>query len=110
MTTGTTKHITLAHAQHAPLTPGDISSLLHAHGSMTLEFYAPRGNDPQTPHTKDEIYIIATGHARFVHDAARVECGQGDALFVPAGVAHHFENMSDDFGSWVIFYGADGGE
>jgi hypothetical protein len=23
---------------------------------------------------------------------------------------HHFENFSDDFATWVIFYGPDGGE
>jgi mannose-6-phosphate isomerase-like protein (cupin superfamily) len=110
MATGTTKHVTLTQAQKAPLTPGDISALLHAHGRMTLEYYAPRGHDPQTPHTKDEIYIIATGRAGFIHDAIRVECTPGDALFVPAGVVHRFEDMSDDFGSWVIFYGPEGGE
>jgi len=31
-------------------------------------------------------------------------------LFVPAGVEHRFENFSDDFATWVIFYGPEGGE
>jgi hypothetical protein len=26
-------------------------------------------------------------------------------LFVPAGMIHHFEKFSDDFATWVIFYG-----
>ena len=25
------------------------------HGSMEVEIYAPRGTDPQTPHTRDEL-------------------------------------------------------
>ena len=31
------------------------------HGTMTLGFYAPVGNDPQSPHERDEIYIIHAG-------------------------------------------------
>lgn len=31
-------------------------------------------------------------------------------LFVPAGTEHHFENFSDDFATWVMFYGKLGGE
>jgi hypothetical protein len=34
----------------------------------------------------------------------------GDVLFVPAGVPHRFEDFTDDFGTWVIFYGPEGGE
>ena len=31
-------------------------------------------------------------------------------MFVPAGVEHRFENFTEDFKTWVIFYGGDGGE
>ncbi|MDQ3378133.1 MAG: cupin domain-containing protein, partial [Actinomycetota bacterium] len=34
----------------------------------------------------------------------------GDALFVPAGVEHRFENFTDDLVAWVVFYGPEGGE
>jgi mannose-6-phosphate isomerase-like protein (cupin superfamily) len=34
----------------------------------------------------------------------RFSCAVGDALFVPAQVEHRFENMSDDFATWVIFF------
>jgi len=104
------KYVARAQAQAAPLTPGDLSATLHANGSMTLEYYAPRGRDPQKPHSKDEIYIIARGHAGFVYDSQRVECNVGDALFVPAHVVHRFEDMSEDFETWVVFYGPEGGE
>ena len=33
-----------------------------------------------------------------------------DVLFVPAGIVHRFEQFTDDFKVWVIFYGPDGGE
>ena len=38
------------------------------------------------------------------------ECKAGDVLFVPAGMEHRFENFSDDFATWVVFYGKEGGE
>jgi mannose-6-phosphate isomerase-like protein (cupin superfamily) len=34
----------------------------------------------------------------------------GEVLFVPAGVVHRFEDFSDDFATWVFFYGPEGGE
>jgi mannose-6-phosphate isomerase-like protein (cupin superfamily) len=104
------QHVQLAEAQAAPVTPGDLSSLLIEHGSMTLEYYAPRELDTQNPHKKDEVYIISRGHGWFRHNGGRVACARGDALFVPAGVEHHFEDFSDDFETWVIFYGPQGGE
>jgi mannose-6-phosphate isomerase-like protein (cupin superfamily) len=104
------RHVSLAGAQAAPLTPGDISSTLVKHGSMTLEYYVPQGADTQTPHIKDEIYIVSRGHGWFRHEAGRIACAQGDALFVPAGIEHRFEDFSDDFETWVIFYGSEGGE
>jgi hypothetical protein len=29
---------------------------LFRHGSLSVELYAPRGIDPQSPHTRDEVY------------------------------------------------------
>ncbi len=34
----------------------------------------------------------------------------GDVLFVPAKVAHRFEDFSNGFATWVMFYGPSGGE
>jgi hypothetical protein len=31
-------------------------------------------------------------------------------LFVPAGIEHRFYDFSDDFCTWVMFYGPEGGE
>ena len=102
--------ITLAQATAAPLAPGARSSLLLRHGSMKLRYYAPRGHDPQTPHVQDELYMVASGHGSFVNGARRHRFGPGDVLFAPAGAEHRFEDFSDDFGTWVVFYGPKGGE
>jgi mannose-6-phosphate isomerase-like protein (cupin superfamily) len=39
-----------------------------AHGSMSVELYAPVGHDPQTPHEQDELYFIHTGTGRLMID------------------------------------------
>lgn len=80
------------------------------HGSLVVELYAPRGVDPQQPHTRDELYVVAQGSGEFVNGDVRESFGPGDVLFVPAGVVHRFENFTDDFAVWVMFYGPEGGE
>jgi mannose-6-phosphate isomerase-like protein (cupin superfamily) len=81
-----------------------------AHGSMSLGLYVPVGRDPQTPHTQDEVYIVRTGRAEFMLAGKLHPCAAGDALFVAAGVAHRFQNLSEDFSAWVVFWGPNGGE
>jgi mannose-6-phosphate isomerase-like protein (cupin superfamily) len=80
------------------------------HGSLLVEIYAPRGVDPQEPHTRDEAYLVVNGSGFFLCGEDRREFGPGDFLFAPAGVAHRFEDFTDELVVWVIFYGPEGGE
>ena len=80
------------------------------HGTMRVGLYAPRGSDPQEPHRQDELYIVSSGHGMFAKKDERRRVGPQDVLFVEAGVPHRFEAFSDDFATWVIFWGPDGGE
>ena len=80
------------------------------HGSLVVEIYAPRGTDPQTPHTRDEVYVVVQGTGEFVNGPESQSFGPGDVLFVPAGVEHRFERFTEDLIVWVIFYGFEGGE
>jgi mannose-6-phosphate isomerase-like protein (cupin superfamily) len=73
-------------------------------GDFELEFFAPRGRDYQTPHEKDEIYVVVRGAGEFVKENEKIDFTAGDVLFVEAGVAHRFENFSEDFATWVIFF------
>ena len=118
--------VTPAEARGAPIEPGHLSAILLRYGSMQLRWYAPIGDDRQVPHDRDEIYVVVSGHASFIcateavpfsdippmtmEAPEHVSVSPGDALFVPAGAEHRFENMSDDFGAWMIFYGPEGGE
>lgn len=117
---------TPAEAQHVPADPGRATALLLAHGTMELRWFAPSGHDPQTPHDRDELYVVVSGTGIFMraqdsvplgddlslplHGQDRVPFGPGDAIFVPAGTEHRFEQFSDDFACWVVFYGPEGGE
>ncbi|HEY5972227.1 MAG TPA: cupin domain-containing protein [Pseudoxanthomonas sp.] len=83
---------------------------LFAHGSLSVEIYRPVGVDKQTPHTRDEVYVVVSGSGEFVNGGVRKPFQPGELLFVPAGIEHRFENFSDDFATWVIFYGPEGGE
>jgi len=80
-------------------------TIMMEHGTMSIEYFAPKGTDTQTPHKQDEIYVIIDGHSTFFRNGERVQCKKNDVLFVPAGLEHRFENFSDDFATWVIFYG-----
>jgi mannose-6-phosphate isomerase-like protein (cupin superfamily) len=84
--------------------------VLQRHG-LVFELYAPRGHDPQQPHARDELYVVARGTARFARGAALeasvCDVAAGDALFVPAREPHRFESFSDDFAAWVVFFGPD---
>ncbi len=80
------------------------------HGTLDIEMYKPEKVDLQSTHSRDEAYIIAEGEGTFYHEGEKVKVKKGDFLFVPAGAEHRFENFSDDFCTWVIFYGPEGGE
>ena len=103
-------HWSIADAVAAEPQPAEASLRLFEHGSMHLRYYAPEGVDPQTPHDQDELYIVASGSGWFVRETERVAFGPGDVLFAAAGETHRFEDFTEDFGTWVVFYGPKGGE
>ena len=81
-----------------------------AGGTMSVEVFAPRGEDLQTPHPQDELYFVQAGTGEIVINGQRFDAAAGDAFFVAAQVEHRFENFSEDFLTWVVFYGPPGGE
>ncbi|WP_317930275.1 cupin domain-containing protein [Halioxenophilus sp. WMMB6] len=83
---------------------------LFRHGSLSVEYYQPDKVDGQSPHPRDELYVIVSGHGWFVCGDSRQPFEPGEVLFVAAGVEHRFEEFSDDFATWVFFYGPEGGE
>lgn len=93
-----------------PPAPGDLAIPVFRHGTLEVEMYAPGATDKQTPHERDEVYVVARGSARFYDGNDRRDVEPGMFLFVPAGQLHRFEALSADFAVWVLFYGPEGGE
>lgn len=111
ITPNSCQKITLGEAlNRLPGPQGERSVSLFEHGSLVVKLYAPRGHDPQTPHSRDEIYVVAQGSGEFLCAGTRQNFSPNDVLFAAAGVEHRFENFSDDFAVWVMFYGPEGGE
>jgi mannose-6-phosphate isomerase-like protein (cupin superfamily) len=93
-----------------PTEAGERFAKMFERESLLVEIYAPRGEDTQTPHTRDELYIIMRGSGVFFNGHVREWFSRGDLLFVPAGREHRFEAFTEDLVTWVIFYGPEGGE
>ncbi|MFO0583264.1 MAG: cupin domain-containing protein [Anaeromyxobacter sp.] len=93
-----------------PRAGGKRYAILFRHGSLQLQVFAPRGRDTQRPHTRDEIYVVIKGTGFYVCGEKRVPFKPGDVLFAATGEEHRFEDFTEDFFTWVFFYGPEGGE
>lgn len=93
-----------------PGAAGERWAVMLEHGTLEVEIYAPRGTDPQKPHTRDEVYVVVSGRGEFLNGSVRESFVPGDVLFVPAYEEHRFESFTDDLVVWVMFYGPEGGE
>lgn len=80
------------------------------HGTLSVEIYKPDKVDNQKPHDRDEVYVVIAGTGVFLSGERRWNFNPGDFLFAPAGAPHRFVEFSEDFSTWVIFYGPKGGE
>ena len=101
---------TLEAARIAPIPPGSRSALLMQHGSMKLRYYAPRGTDAQTPARPGRALRDRERPRDLRRRRPARSVRPGDVLFAGAHVEHRFEGFSEDFATWVVFYGPPGGE
>jgi mannose-6-phosphate isomerase-like protein (cupin superfamily) len=96
--------VSLAAALALPRTPGR-SSEVFVDGDLEVRFAARPTNGPQIPHQRDELYFVAAGSGHYRVEETVTAVGPGDVLFCAAHVAHGFEDISEDFSVWVLFYG-----
>ncbi len=96
--------VSLAAALALPLTPGR-SAEVFVDGDLEVRFAARPTNGPQVPHLRDELYFVASGSGRYRVEDRVTGVGPGDLLFAAAHVAHGFEDITEDFTVWVLFYG-----
>jgi quercetin dioxygenase-like cupin family protein len=97
--------VSLAAALALPRTPGR-SAEVFVDGDLEVRFAAKPTNGPQVPHLKDEIYFVAAGKGRYRVEDIVTDVAAGDVLFCAAHVPHGFEDITDDFCVWVLFYGS----
>lgn len=97
--------LSLAGALALSLPKGRRSAEVLVDGDLEIRFYAPKGHDPQPSHNRDEIYIVAAGRGK-VRVGDRIDpIEPGALIFVAAHEIHRFEDFSEDFAVWVVFYG-----
>jgi len=77
----------------------------HSSDDLSLGTYSiPAGGlDDQTPHTEDEIYVVQAGRATLVTPSGTAAVGPGSVVFVPAGEAHRFTDVTEDLTLVVVF-------
>jgi len=64
------------------------------------------GTDGQSPHTEDEIYVITAGQATLTagpDGSQRLAVGPGSVVYVAAGEAHRFVDITEDLAALVLF-------
>ena len=61
------------------------------------------GEDPQEPHTEDELYVCTRGLATLWTPSGSTAVRAGTVVFVPAGEEHRFVDVEQDLTVFVVF-------
>jgi mannose-6-phosphate isomerase-like protein (cupin superfamily) len=59
--------------------------------------------DRQAPHREDELYVVIGGKATIRVGTEDRPVTPGSAVFVPAGVEHHFHSITGELRVLVVF-------
>ncbi len=75
------------------------------HPSMSAGLYElpAGGNDPQQPHTEDELYYVIAGAATFECNERHEAVRPGSVIFVEALAPHRFADITEDLSVLVVF-------
>jgi mannose-6-phosphate isomerase-like protein (cupin superfamily) len=73
--------------------------------SMSAGVYRLRSGatDEQGPHRQDELYYVVEGKARLRVGSEEKAVAAGSLVFVAAGAAHRFSDISEDLSVLVLF-------
>lgn len=97
--------VSLAAARALPLPGERRSAEVFVDRDLEIRFAAHPSDGPQTPHDRDEFYIVTSGAGHYRVEDRVTPVVPGDLLFAAAHTAHGFERISTDFSVWVVFYG-----
>jgi mannose-6-phosphate isomerase-like protein (cupin superfamily) len=71
--------------------------------SLGLYVLAAGSEDPQQPHTEDEVYHVVRGHATIRVGEEDRAVGPGSVIYVAAHVPHRFHTIEEDLELLVFF-------
>lgn len=73
--------------------------------SMSMGIYqlSAGSEDPQQPHTEDEVYYVLNGRAQIKVDNEDRPVQAGSIVFVAANVEHRFHSIEEDLTVLVFF-------
>ena len=58
--------VAITEADALPMPPGRLSKQVLNTAGLEARWYRPPNPDPQTPHDRDEVYVVAAGQGEFV--------------------------------------------
>lgn len=71
--------------------------------SLGLYVLAAGSDDPQKPHTEDEVYFVVRGRATVTVDGEDRPVQAGSVIFVAAQVPHRFHTIEEELELLVVF-------
>jgi quercetin dioxygenase-like cupin family protein len=71
--------------------------------SMGIYVLEAGADDPQTPHSEDEVYYVVGGRGRLRAGDTDFEAEAGNILFVPAQMPHAFHTIQEQLTVLVFF-------
>ena len=73
--------------------------------TMSLGVYelAAGSDDPQHPHTEDEVYYVVGGRGQVRIGDEDSDVCMGSVIFVAAGMEHRFHSITEDLKLLVVF-------
>lgn len=77
--------------------------------SMGLYTLPAGSEDPQQPHTEDEVYYVISGRATLRVEDEEQPVHAGSLVYVPARARHAFHDISEDLVALVFFAPAESG-
>ena len=76
--------------------------------SVGVYHLAAGQDDPQRPHTEDEVYYVVAGRGRFRCGETVCDVAAGTVLFVERLAEHRFCDITEDLTILVVFAPAEG--
>lgn len=97
--------VSLVDAERVFQSSPELDVIVAQFGDLEIEYYKPDKVDKQQAHDRDELYIVISGSGKYLREGKTYEFKPHDVLFAKAGERHRFESFSEDFATWVVFYG-----